>query len=73
MTTLTNDEQRVYTNIIANVIPSLSTGKYYAKDFFGTDPVCPRVVKKLYEEVSLGNVPRTKLYGTESKEGYVVA
>lgn len=72
MIKLTTNEQRVYTEIITNVIPNLPDGDYFAKDFFGTEPVSPRIVRKLYEEVSAGMVARTSLVGTKSEEGYRV-
>ena len=72
MITLTTDAQRVYTDIMTNVIPNLTSGDYSAKDFFGAEPVCPRIVRRLYEEVSVGTVARTSLVGTKSAEGYRV-
>lgn len=73
MIKLTANEQRVYTNIVTNVIPNLSAGNYFAKDFFGIEPANPRIVRKIYEEVVNGNVARTSLVGTKSKNGYKVA
>lgn len=73
MITLNTDEQRVFTNIVTNVIPNLNAGDYLAKDFFGVEPVCPRIVRRLYEEVSAGMVAKTSLVGTKSAEGYRVA
>lgn len=73
MIKLTNDEYKVYMNIANNVIPGLTAGKYYAKDFFGSEPTCARVVRRLYEEVVAGNVARVSLVGTKSAEGYHIA
>lgn len=70
MIKLTTDEDKVFTNIVNNVIPNLPSGDYLAKDFFGKEPVCPRIVRRLYEEVSAGTVNRTSLVGTKSAEGY---
>lgn len=72
MIKLTTNEQRVYVNIITNVIPKLARGNYYAKDLFGTEPVNPRIVRRLYEEVINGSVARISLVGTKSKDGYKV-
>lgn len=72
MIRLTNDEQRVFTDIINNVIPNLIAGNYFAKDFFGTEPTCSRVVRRLYEEVVAGNIARVSLIGSKSAEGYHV-
>lgn len=72
MISLTINEQRVFTDIVSNVIPNLSSGYYMAKDFFGMEPVSPRIVRRLYEEVSVGRVARTSLVGTKSSDGYRV-
>ena len=72
MIKLTTNEQRVYANIITNVIPNMAAGNYFAKDFFGVEPANPRIVRKIYEEVVKGNIARTSLIGTKSKHGYKV-
>ena len=72
MIKLTANEQRVYENIITNVIPNLTPGNYMVKDFFGADPTNPRIARKIYEEVKNGSVERTSLVGTKSEEGYKV-
>ncbi len=72
MINLTTNEKRVFANILTNVIPKLAPGIYFAKDFFGVEPVCPRIVRRLYEEVAAGAVVRTSLRGTKSADGYII-
>ena len=72
MITLTPNEQKKFDEIVTNVIPNLSTGKYMAKDFFGKEPVSPRIVRRIYEETVNGNIPRVSLIGKKSEEGYFI-
>lgn len=64
-------EQNAYAQV-KNTITNLPPGVYYARDFFPNEPTCPRVVKELYKEVSVGIIPRVNLVGTTSAEGYIV-
>lgn len=70
MIKLNAKEQKVFADITTNVIPNLNTGVYFACDFFGKEPVCPRIVRRLYEEVSAGNIARISLIGEKSSDGY---
>lgn len=70
MIKLNAKEQKVLTDITTNVIPNFYTGVYFARDFFGKEPVCPRIVRRLYEEVSAGNIPGISLIGQKSSDGY---
>lgn len=71
MTVLNSREQNTYTQV-KKIISRLPSGVYYAKDFFPNDPTCPRVIRKLFEEVSAGIIPGVTLVGTKSEEGYII-
>lgn len=72
MMKLTTNEERVYLKIVTSIIPDMAAGNYFAKDFFGVEPVNPRIVRKIYQEVVKGNIARTSLLGTKSKHGYKI-
>ena len=72
---LTANEERVYTHIKTEIIPNLKAGTYFARDFFekADMPSCPRIVRKLYEEVTSGALRGVTLAGTRSAEGYIIS
>lgn len=70
--TLNSKETADYNRILAQ-IDTLEPGKtYFFRDFFPDRTASTRVARKLYEDVSRNWIPRVKLAGTLSREGYVV-
>lgn len=53
MIKLNQNELKAYNDIL-NRIQTLPVGKYNAKDFFNGAPTCPRIVRRLFEDVKKG-------------------
>lgn len=70
---LNNYEKIIYNGIVDVIIPTMSPGIYTARDFFGTQPATPRIVRYLYEQTKAGNINHLSLVGTHSAEGYRIA
>jgi len=69
--TLSSSETSEYRKVLNNIIV-LPRGNYHARDFFIGSAVSPRIVRKFYEEVQLGNIPQVKLAGIKSADGYIL-
>lgn len=73
MVSLNATETSAYRDKISRVIPTLKPGIYMFRDFFVGGPTCPRLARKLYEDVVSGNIYRNfTLVGSYSREGYIV-
>lgn len=69
---LNSDELKEYNNKVINVIPTLTPGTYYFRDFFKGQATSPRIARRLYEDVSDKVFSRVTLVGKLSREGYVI-
>lgn len=67
------EEQKVYNDYIAKVIPQLAPGIYRFKDFFKGQATSARLARKLYEDVCNDVYPGATLKGTRSREGYIIS
>lgn len=72
MIKLNQNELKTYNDIL-NRIQTLPVGKYNAKDFFNGAPTCPRIVRRLFEDVEKGEIDRIALAGKKSADGYLIA
>lgn len=72
MFTLNDVEGQEFIRNIENVLPTLSPGVYYFRDFFPDRTASPRLGRALYENVSQGRYPNITLKGNRAAEGYVV-
>ena len=70
---LTDGEKIVFNGIVDVLVPSMAPGKHFANDFFGINPVNPRIVRHLYEQVKAGKIKRLSLAGQRSKDGYIIS
>lgn len=71
MISLNADEQREFNDLIKR-ISLMSKGLYYPRDLFPNNVPIPRVVRRLFEEVSAGMHPNIKLAGSKSEDGYYI-
>ena len=71
MIKLNQNELKAYNDIL-NRIQTLPVGKYNAKDFFNGAPTCPRIVRRLFEDVKKGKIARIVLAGKKSADGYLI-
>lgn len=72
MITLNTFELATYRDKIARVIPTLKPGIYMFRDFFVGKPTCPRLARRLYEDVVSGAYTNFQLIGSYSRDGYIV-
>ena len=70
---LTYEEQKKYNEIVTVRIAQLRKGTIYKpSQFFPGEPTSPRICRKIYEEVTNGNLTSLKLAGAKSCDGYFV-
>lgn len=71
MITLNKTEENEYNTYIVAVVPTLSPGTYYFRDFFKNRITSARIGRKFYEDTVKGVYPNITLAGTKASEGYV--